>query len=269
MISRGKFYNSVCIPGFTHQIGNFCYKTFFDSPKTWSDAQSTCRHYGGVVVEIRDLKKQQTIQGLVSGVQHIWTGGNKKGDDWYWGHGERISSFTNWDSNEPNNKNGNENCLELKSNSSWTWNDSPCDRKNPFICERHDELGPFLSKEKATSYLQGRSKRVKRDIDEECGESRGCDHEEVSEHGVRDVCTWMKNRLCNQLYCSPGSVCATTNKDCGNLKNYGVGCEDINECASNPCQNGGTCFNNINSFSCSCPGHVYGTTCEYDANFDP
>lgn len=50
-----------------------------------------------------------------------------------------------------------------------------------------DELGPFLSKEKATSYLQGRSKRVKRDIDEECGESRGCDHEEVSEHGVRDV----------------------------------------------------------------------------------
>uniref|UniRef100_K1QKZ4 Putative fat-like cadherin-related tumor suppressor-like protein n=1 Tax=Magallana gigas TaxID=29159 RepID=K1QKZ4_MAGGI len=125
------------------------------------------------------------------------------------------------------------------------------------------ELGPFLSKEKATSYLQGRSKRVKRDIDEECGESRGCDHEEVSEHGVRDVCTWMKNRLCNQLHCSPGSVCATTNRDCGNLKNYGVGCEDINECASNPCQNGGTCFNNINSFSCSCPGHVYGTTCEY------
>lgn len=60
---RGKFYNSVCIPGYTHQIGNFCYKTFFDSPKTWSDAQSTCRHYGGVVVEIRDLKKQQTIQG--------------------------------------------------------------------------------------------------------------------------------------------------------------------------------------------------------------
>lgn len=38
-------------------------------------------------------------------------------------------------------------------------------------------------------------------------------------------CTWMKNRLCNQLHCSPGSVCATTNRDCSNLNNYGVGCE--------------------------------------------
>lgn len=41
---------------------------------------------------------------------------------------------------EPNNKNGNENCLELKSNSSWTWNDLSCDRKNPFICERHGNV---------------------------------------------------------------------------------------------------------------------------------
>lgn len=44
---------------------------------------------------------------------------------------------------------------------------------------------------------------------------------------------------------------------CGNIF------PDIDECASNPCQNGGTCSNNINSFSCSCPEHVYGTMCEY------
>lgn len=48
-----------------------------------------------------------------------------------------------------------------------------------------------------------------------------------------------------------------------NKKNKIIRFTDIDECASNPCQNGGTCSNNINSFSCSCPEHVHGTMCEY------
>ena len=39
---------------------------------------------------------------------------------------------------------------------------------------------------------------------------------------------------------------------------------DINECQSGPCQNGGTCIDGINSFSCSCvPGAGWeGSKCE-------
>ena len=34
----------------------------------------------------------------------------------------------------------------------------------------------------------------------------------------------------------------------------GARCEtDINECASNPCQQGGTCDDQVNGFTCSCP----------------
>ena len=36
---------------------------------------------------------------------------------------------------------------------------------------------------------------------------------------------------------------------------------DINECASSPCQNGGTCHNNLNSYSCNCPVLWGGTNC--------
>ena len=41
---------------------------------------------------------------------------------------------------------------------------------------------------------------------------------------------------------------------------------DIDECASNPCQNGGTCNDNINSYTCSCiPGYT-GNNCEIGKN---
>jgi hypothetical protein len=45
-----------------------------------------------------------------------------------------------------------------------------------------------------------------------------------------------------------------------------VACEEIVECASSPCQNGATCVDQINRFTCTCvPGYV-GTLC--DVNFD-
>ena len=39
-------------------------------------------------------------------------------------------------------------------------------------------------------------------------------------------------------------------------------CADINECASNPCVNGGTCVDGINQYTCMCRSGTYGTNCE-------
>ncbi|MGH0146674.1 UNVERIFIED_CONTAM: hypothetical protein FKN15_039617 [Acipenser sinensis] len=39
---------------------------------------------------------------------------------------------------------------------------------------------------------------------------------------------------------------------------------DIDECQSNPCQNGGTCIDGINSFTCMCLPSYAGTVCEQD-----
>jgi hypothetical protein len=37
---------------------------------------------------------------------------------------------------------------------------------------------------------------------------------------------------------------------------------DINECDSNPCVNGGTCVNRVNSYACTCVGGYIGTNCQ-------
>ncbi|KAF4792541.1 Protein jagged-2 [Turdus rufiventris] len=41
---------------------------------------------------------------------------------------------------------------------------------------------------------------------------------------------------------------------------------DIDECASNPCAQGGTCIDGVNAFECICPQQWIGATCQLDAN---
>ena len=36
---------------------------------------------------------------------------------------------------------------------------------------------------------------------------------------------------------------------------------DINDCDPNPCQNGGTCADGVNNYSCSCLGGYTGNNC--------
>ena len=37
---------------------------------------------------------------------------------------------------------------------------------------------------------------------------------------------------------------------------------DINHCAVNPCLNGGTCMDGVNSYTCSCTAGFTGKDCE-------
>ena len=37
---------------------------------------------------------------------------------------------------------------------------------------------------------------------------------------------------------------------------------DTDECSSNPCQNGGTCTDGVNEYTCSCVAGYEGTSCE-------
>ena len=44
---------------------------------------------------------------------------------------------------------------------------------------------------------------------------------------------------------------------------------DINDCESNPCRNGGTCIDGVNSYTCICSGGWEGAHCETSASGSP
>ena len=45
----------------------------------------------------------------------------------------KLLNYVNWDEEEPNNLGSIENCVEIKQNG--FWNDIPCSKKLPLICE--------------------------------------------------------------------------------------------------------------------------------------
>ena len=66
----------------------------------------------------------------------FWTGGKRSATcstEWVWSDGTPLN-FTGWDSDEPNNINGNEDCINISSDG--TWNDMPCAEGLYYICEK-------------------------------------------------------------------------------------------------------------------------------------
>ena len=64
----------------------------------------------------------------------MWIGGERVGKNSFkWIDGSEFD-YENWDTNEPNNVDGKENCMETYPNG--RWNDLPCDFSRPFVCKR-------------------------------------------------------------------------------------------------------------------------------------
>ncbi|XP_072030540.1 uncharacterized protein [Amphiura filiformis] len=51
-------------------------------------------------------------------------------------------------------------------------------------------------------------------------------------------------------------------EDCSDGSDEGISCPDINECISDPCQNGGSCYDGLNQYICICENGWTGENCE-------
>ncbi|XP_041944958.1 macrophage mannose receptor 1-like isoform X1 [Alosa sapidissima] len=121
----------------------FCYK-FYDmdyyEKKTWFQALDFCRSIGGDLISIHNH------------FDNFLTGGGYRFDAWIgysaqdpsvgytWADGT-ASSYTNWESGEPDNKHNMENCA-MTDMLSMKWNDRSCEVKENFICEINKGVTP-------------------------------------------------------------------------------------------------------------------------------
>ncbi|CAB3986383.1 Aggrecan core [Paramuricea clavata] len=125
---------SVC-PANAKRFGNMCYSLNRRST-TWLDANNKCKLLGGQLATIDALPvnnflfnnyRQQRQRS-----SNVWIGFKKCNDKWCHPDG-KASVFHKWNTKEPNNVGGNEDCVEMWHNG--YWNDAPCNQRRQSICE--------------------------------------------------------------------------------------------------------------------------------------
>lgn len=67
----------------------------------------------------------------------VWTGGKRSMEsEFIWNKNWNRITFTPWSPGDPNDKDGNENCIEMFA-ATGEWNDRKCDYNTFFICEKN------------------------------------------------------------------------------------------------------------------------------------
>ncbi|XP_067260262.1 uncharacterized protein [Chanodichthys erythropterus] len=106
---------------------------------SWSDSRKYCRDRGGDLVIIKSEKKQRLISSFIK--ERVWIGLTdieKEGKMKWLDNSPLRQGF--WMEGEPNDANGKEDCVEMKSSCTSSelknWNDLPCSEKRKVVCEK-------------------------------------------------------------------------------------------------------------------------------------
>lgn len=104
---------------------------------SWSDSRQYCMDQGANLVIINNEAKQRFISSLVN--ERVWIGLNdiEIEGSMKWVDNSPLNQGY-WFSGEPNNLNGNEDCIELLPTRPVlnNWNDMPCSQLSRGICEK-------------------------------------------------------------------------------------------------------------------------------------
>uniref|UniRef100_A0A8C1P9M8 C-type lectin domain-containing protein n=1 Tax=Cyprinus carpio TaxID=7962 RepID=A0A8C1P9M8_CYPCA len=103
---------------------------FINEEKTWTEAQRYCRGKYTDLATADNMNDTNELKKSVNDIR-VWIGLQKTDNSWQWSD-QSDSSFRDWDTVEPNNQGGNENCTAV--NAQRKWFDVSCINHYPFVC---------------------------------------------------------------------------------------------------------------------------------------
>ncbi|XP_066295929.1 sushi, von Willebrand factor type A, EGF and pentraxin domain-containing protein 1-like isoform X2 [Branchiostoma lanceolatum] len=279
-----------------------CYKAF-DAEKTYTESEAVCSSAGGTLAMPQDKSLNTFLIGLKNSLNprvRYWIGLNDKAKEgaWRWSDDLPVGDFSSWAEGEPNNA-GDEDCAVYAAHPSIKdkWNDVPCWLRYRFICRvpatdsgsAEEEWTFYVDGQRTAGGSEGGEGRVipgggtivlGQDQDEILG---GFDSKESFKGELSRLNVW--DHVLTEAQISVMAEHCTD--DSGNVRAWpdfraaAEGLEvrqgsafcagkpslaGVNECASNPCMNGGSCVDHINTFTCLCTPGYSGINCQTDTN---
>ncbi|XP_058864862.1 macrophage mannose receptor 1-like [Acipenser ruthenus] len=114
--------------------------TLIEVLKTWTEAQQYCREHHTDLVSIKNASENADLVKKAQG-KTFWIG--LFNEPWKWSHQGDSYTFHNWNTVQPNNAGGNENCVRMFKNG--TWGDIGCNVLYPFFCYDGKDPGSVCS----------------------------------------------------------------------------------------------------------------------------
>ena len=137
------WYQASNCPPDWYGFGNSCYKfvvrSLYVKGLNWENARRTCLNYGGDLASVENISEMNFIYSHSSKNwrENYWIGLNDQHNEsqFVWSDGTPFNSsvYNNWNSGEPNDGGGVEDCVELYLR---RWNDDKCNSELGYICER-------------------------------------------------------------------------------------------------------------------------------------
>jgi len=119
-------------------FGDHCYFYGTDT-KSWFDAEDYCKEEGGHLASVNTPAIQDYVLNELTrrGLDYAWFGGNDIEEEGVWKWTDLTPwEFTSWGPGEPDNHNGNQDCLVYDDNK-YKWDDIGCSTKETFVCSKN------------------------------------------------------------------------------------------------------------------------------------